>query len=207
MWKLVALLASSLLVTEVSGICEALRSCNQFNRFVGKETVTPEEKLILSYIYANGLYALVDQYPELLDELKDCVDRNLASCELPDVRDAAQADVDLLEYLCSPRGRELTSKLLNSDCIRTGLVRIKLYLASVRCYGNFNHAVDRERSKAYRQGTVYNLSANCTFVELLRQCLVDAAPEVCHDDMTAFIKDVWTHAASKKYERLGCPTQ
>ncbi|GFN90818.1 hypothetical protein PoB_001732400 [Plakobranchus ocellatus] len=204
MWKLVALLPSLLLVTEVSGICQALLSCNHI---VGKQTLTPEEELILSYTYANRLYALVDQYPELLDELKDCVDRNLASCELPYVRDAAQAEADLVEYLCSPRGRELTSKLLNGDCIPTGFVRINLYLAPVSCYGNFNNAVDRERSKAYWQGTVYNLSANCTYVETLRQCLVDAAPEVCHDDMTAFIKDVWSHAASKKYERLGCPTQ
>ncbi|GFN73841.1 hypothetical protein PoB_000034700 [Plakobranchus ocellatus] len=105
MWKLVALLVSLLLVTEVSGICQALFSCNHI---VGKQRLIPEEDYItiMSSIYLDELYALVDQHPQLLDELKDCVDRNLASCELPYVRDSALADANLLEYLCSPRGRE-----------------------------------------------------------------------------------------------------
>ncbi|GFO19784.1 hypothetical protein PoB_004628900 [Plakobranchus ocellatus] len=39
-----------------------------------------------------------------------------------------------------------------------------------------------------------------SFVDILKTCLIDTAPDACHNDMTSFIKDVWTHAASKQFE-------
>ncbi|GFO28106.1 DC-STAMP domain-containing protein 1-like [Plakobranchus ocellatus] len=181
----------------VSGDCEALLGCN---RIVGEENMYDEESYIMSYVNAFNLEFMCPLVPEF----KKCLDKNLASCGTQSVKDLYQADTALFQYLCSSRGKQLALSLAKSYCTYDVDVEISLEEKIQHCYKVYDIKTTRMVMIASERGVEVTLGAKCYYVNFLRKCLINAAPDACHNDMTAFIKDVWTHAAGKKFEGLGC---
>ncbi|GFN73844.1 hypothetical protein PoB_000035000 [Plakobranchus ocellatus] len=94
-----------------------------------------------------------------------------------------------------------------SDCAFDVDVEVGLEDEIKDCYNVYNMMTSLASRKARKEGTKVTLETKCLYVENLRKCFIDAAPYACHNDMTAFIKDVWTHAASKQFEGLGCDSK
>ncbi|GFO39882.1 hypothetical protein PoB_006638700 [Plakobranchus ocellatus] len=191
MWKLVALLASLLLVTEVAGYCGPLRHCDIYvgREFMDSLDENTDKSMVMSYLLGHDF----DAFCPMVPQYAFCVDRRLTFCEVEEARDFYEARLNLLQYLCSATGKSQVTSLLNTrDCGYDGRVQYNLHQALNSCYEAFTP----------------DMSNDCSHVETLRQCLVNSAPKSeCHDQMVTFIEDVWSQATGKRYERLGCPTQ
>ncbi|GFO05100.1 hypothetical protein PoB_003160500 [Plakobranchus ocellatus] len=143
------------------------------------------------------------EYSRNLTKFQDCVDENLASCEYQWARGPYEINLALYLYLCSPEGRELASKLANSDCATLSESQVLLNEIT-DCYETFGTDMSDEAQQAHKKGTDVSPATKCKYVKNLKQCLIDTAPKACHDDMATFIKDIWFHAAGKRYEDLEC---
>ncbi|GFN73587.1 hypothetical protein PoB_000009300 [Plakobranchus ocellatus] len=191
MWKLVALLASLLFVTEVTGDCRSLALCDSY---VGQGALSlvdryVDKSMIMSYFLGSEISSICNVVPLFIS----CVDENLGHCEDEEAQDRYETRLNLLQYLCSPIGRGLAFYLCQSAyCRHVEWFKANLLPKLNRCYEVFTDGK----------------SSDCSHVEKLRQCLVNSAPEtVCHDPLVRYIKGVWSHAAGKEYEHRGCPTQ
>ncbi|GFN73849.1 Ag precursor [Plakobranchus ocellatus] len=195
MWKLVALLASVLLVTEVSGDCKPLTYCDEIvdPEYMDYLKQDDEKSMVMSYLLGANLDRLCPTVPKY----KSCVDHSVSLCGHED-REIYEAKTNLLDYLCSPKGRDLATFLARkTDCGHDVWLQIDFYSELVNCYEIF--AADFER-------TLFDAHTDpCYVVETLSQCLIESAPNACQKDMTMFIEDVWSHATGKKYDYLGCP--
>ncbi|GFO09585.1 hypothetical protein PoB_003609000 [Plakobranchus ocellatus] len=191
MWKLVALLASLLLVTEVAGDCRALTDCDSFLDYWYMDYLDQniDKSMVISYFLGNDVHEI----RKIVPHYTSCVDRSLRYCEDEETRDTYEAKSNLLQYLCSPLGSELASHLVNTpDCGHGELFDASILPQLTTCYEVFTDGI----------------SNDCSQVKKLRQCLVNSAPKSeCHDAMVTYIGEVWSHATGKKYERLGCPSQ
>ncbi|GFN73848.1 hypothetical protein PoB_000035400 [Plakobranchus ocellatus] len=195
MWKLVALLASVLLVTEVSGDCKPVTYCYEIvdPAYMEYLNQNAEKSMVMAYLLGANLDRLCPTVPKY----KSCVDHSVSLCGHED-REMYEAETNLLDYICSPKGRELSTHLAkNTACGQDVWLQIDFYSKLSNCYEIFT--ADFEQ-------TWFDPHADpCYLVETLRQCLIESAPRACQKDMTMFIEDVWSHATVKKYDYLGCP--
>ncbi|GFO05101.1 hypothetical protein PoB_003160600 [Plakobranchus ocellatus] len=190
----------ALFVSEVSGNCNALYGCE---RILGTENLYSEQFLILSFRNAESLEKVCPNLPKF----QECVDKNLASCEHEWARSSSEINLALYKYLCSPRGQELASKVANSDCATDSENEVRLFNEITACYETFETDMSVEPQQAQERGRDVSSAIKCKYVMNLKQCLIDTAPKDCHDDMSAFIKDIWSHAAGKKHEDLYCVSE
>ncbi|GFO30329.1 Ag precursor [Plakobranchus ocellatus] len=195
MWKLVALLASVLLVTEVSGECVPLTHCDEMMdpEHMSYLKQDFEESMVMSYL----LGAHLDEICPIVPKYKSCVDSGARLCGSED-REIYEAKTNLLQYLCSPKGHDLATGLATSTaCGQDVWIQIDFYSELVNCYEIFT--ADFEHMWFDPQADP------CHLIETLRQCLIDSAPEACQNDMTTFIEDVWSQATEQKFDYIGCP--
>ncbi|GFO38094.1 hypothetical protein PoB_006459900 [Plakobranchus ocellatus] len=201
MWQLAALLPCLLFVSEVSGKCDILLECG---RLVGAEYLFFDETYILSYLKGNSLESVCPRVPNFTH----CVDKNLASCDVQIIKVYNEANSNLLQYLCSPKGRELASSLANSDLTDNLNFRVYLKREIRRCYQTYKTAVGIDEQSPVIKGTTdVTLSDKCFFVKNLGQCLINIARDDSMLDLFRFIKDVWFYAAGKIFESFDCATE
>ncbi|GFN73847.1 Ag precursor [Plakobranchus ocellatus] len=195
MWKLVALLASVLLVTEVSGDCTPVTYCDEIvdSEYMYYLEQDVEKSMVMSYLLGANL----NQLCPIVPKYKSCVENTVSLCGHED-QGIYEAKANLLDYICSPKGTDLATHLARTtDCGQDVWLQIEFYSVLVNCYEIFT--ADFEQIWFDPHGDP------CQLVETLRKCLIESAPKACQNDMITFIEDVWSHATGKKYDYLGCP--
>ncbi|GFO38092.1 hypothetical protein PoB_006459700 [Plakobranchus ocellatus] len=201
MWQLAALLPCLLFVSEVSGKCDVLFECG---RLMGRRNIFFDESFIMSYLIGNNLDNVCPRVPSFTH----CVDKNLASCDEQIIKSYNEANSNLLQYLCSPRGRELASILANSDLTNNADFRAVLKREIGRCYQTYRTAMGiDEQLPVMKSTTDVTLSDKCSFVKNLGQCLINIIRGDSMLALSRFIKDVWFYAAGKIFESIGCATE
>ncbi|GFO30330.1 hypothetical protein PoB_005683500 [Plakobranchus ocellatus] len=195
MWKLVALLASVLLVTEVCGVCVPVIRCDakleeQDMSYLAQDI---DESMVMSYL----LGARLDEICPIEPKYKSCVESKIYDCGFDD-REIYTAKTNLLQYLCSPKGRDLATDLATKTaCGHDTWLQGDFQWKLRNCYKIFTADFDHMWSASKADV--------CQVIETLRQCLIDSAPEACQNDMTTFIEGVWSSATGKKYDFMRCP--
>ncbi|RUS72719.1 hypothetical protein EGW08_019517, partial [Elysia chlorotica] len=100
MLKLLSLLPCLLLISQAHGACEQLLACENV---INEDNLFNGDGSLINFVDAA---ASMDALCGELAGLKTCIDANLNTCSDTEIRNMMKTVGDILEYMCTPEGRQ-----------------------------------------------------------------------------------------------------
>ncbi|RUS78215.1 hypothetical protein EGW08_014029, partial [Elysia chlorotica] len=133
--------------------------------------------------------------------VRRCIKKHEKSCPDEHIRYDAKAVLDVLDYMCSGRGRKLISMLSDSQCAED---LMGMEITVLDCIDEFEVALrtdDLDLVKPEMKPAPYEF---CPYVEELDHCLIQGTYWLCGDDWGTFVADVWRIFSRDEMADYGC---
>ncbi|GFN92960.1 hypothetical protein PoB_001946600 [Plakobranchus ocellatus] len=183
---------------EVKGDCSELLACENT---ITESSFFAEDTGVVGYM--NEAEAM-DVICTELSNLTSCISNKLGTCDDATVKNEVKAAKDIIEYMCSPEGKQVVISLASSPCADNPLLEIQMEIMMQGCLETFQFDLQMEAMNAAFSGRDFEMSDACPFIDQLETCLIQGSTQMCGAQMGTFMAKIWDIATRDQFSEFGC---